>query len=221
MPNARTSRNKRLLQGARSRDEILDAASRIMSARGFDGTSVADIARESGLPNSSIYWHFSSKAGILAAVMERGAQRFFADVAPPPRQPGEDPGDYLRRTLPGSGQAFAAHQDFWRLFVVLLISNDNAEVAEIIARVRQHGRDSLARHLAAAYDGHGEAAALRVTSAIADFALVGFDGIFLFMQAHPGAPTEPLIDQLAESLAELGSRILHGGQPEPARLAES
>ena len=63
MPTTKKGPSKRLLQGAKSRDEILDAAMRMMSVRGFDGTSVADIARESGLPNSSIYWHFNSKAG--------------------------------------------------------------------------------------------------------------------------------------------------------------
>lgn len=78
--------DKQKLQGERPREEILDVASWMMSTRGFEGTSVADIARELGLPNSLIYWHFNSRAGILAAVMERGAERFFeaAGLTDPP-----------------------------------------------------------------------------------------------------------------------------------------
>ena len=58
-----------------------------MAARGYSGTSVSDIARESGLPASSIYWHFASKTGVLTAVMERGAARFFGDLETVGRRP--------------------------------------------------------------------------------------------------------------------------------------
>lgn len=48
-------------------------ASRLMATRGYDGTSISALAKSSGLPASSIYWHFGSKEGVLKAVMERGA----------------------------------------------------------------------------------------------------------------------------------------------------
>ncbi len=85
------ARTKRQLQGDQSREEILDAATRLMAARGYAGTSVSDIARESGLPASSIYWHFASKTGVLTAVMERGAARFFGDLEAADPQPGGPP----------------------------------------------------------------------------------------------------------------------------------
>ena len=37
---------------------------------------------------SSVYHYFGSKDGILLAVMERGADRFFADLPDLTRQPG-------------------------------------------------------------------------------------------------------------------------------------
>lgn len=208
MPTNKNSPNKRLLQGARSREEILDAAERMMSVRGYDGTSVADIARESGLPNSSIYWHFNSKAGIIAAVMERGAERFFARVAPRPVQPGDTPRAYLRRMLRHSSDAYAQHPEFWRLFVLLLLSNHNPDIATIIDRVRARGREALRGVLAAAYSGEGEQAAARVADALADFALASFDGAFLGIQASPAPATERIVDQLADSLVFLAGGML-------------
>ena len=51
-----------------------------MATSGYAATSISDIRRACGLPPSSIYWHFGSKEGVLAAVMERGAERFFAAI---------------------------------------------------------------------------------------------------------------------------------------------
>lgn len=198
-------RNKRLEQGARSRDEILDAAERMMSARGFDGTSVADIARESGLPASSIYWHFNSKAGILAAVMERGAERFFRDVRPSPAEPGESPELHLHRSMREIGAVFVAHPEFLRLFMLLLLEAEGPEIIEIVTRVRRRGRQSLLDLLNATLTPWGPVAQ-PVSERIVDFALAGFDGAFLALQA--GSPTshDTLMAQLAHSLVSLADR---------------
>src|SRR5260370_9149901 len=51
-----------------------------MATRGYAATSISDIRKACGLPPSSIYWHFGSKEGVLAAVMERGADRVFAAI---------------------------------------------------------------------------------------------------------------------------------------------
>ena len=77
--------------------------------------------------------------------MERGAERFFADVAPQPLQPDDTPAVYLRRRVRESAEVFATHPEFWRLFVLLMLSNDNPDVTEIVQRVRDHGRGSLQR----------------------------------------------------------------------------
>ena len=143
VPTTKKGPSKRLQQGAKSRDEILDAAMRMMSVRGFDGTSIADIARESGLPNSSIYWHFNSKAGILAAVMERGAERFFADVAPQPLPAGRHPGRLPAPQVARVGRGVRDTSRVLATVLLLMLSNDNPDVTEIVQRVRDHGRGSL------------------------------------------------------------------------------
>ena len=62
---------------ARERDEgkrraILAAAKRLFAARGFPGTSVADLAREVELPVGSIYTYFDNKEAVLHTVIEEG-----------------------------------------------------------------------------------------------------------------------------------------------------
>ena len=53
------------------RDQIVDAALRCFSTRGFQRTSMADIIAESGLSAGAIYGHFDSKQHLSLAVAKR------------------------------------------------------------------------------------------------------------------------------------------------------
>lgn len=51
------------------RDEITAAASRLFSERGVAGTTMSEIARRSGLRQSSVYYYFRDKEAILAGIV--------------------------------------------------------------------------------------------------------------------------------------------------------
>src|SRR5215469_6267188 len=51
-----------------TKGELLQAALELFAARGFEGTSVRDIARAVGLSESVLYAHFDSKRAIFDAV---------------------------------------------------------------------------------------------------------------------------------------------------------
>lgn len=52
------------------RDAILKAAKRLFTARGYSGTTLADIAREASVTTSNIYNYFPSKLAVLYALYE-------------------------------------------------------------------------------------------------------------------------------------------------------
>jgi AcrR family transcriptional regulator len=79
----------------RSRELVLDAAERVMAEDGFEAATLARVVAESGIPMSSVYHYYGSKDGILLAVMERGAERFFADLPDWDRRIGR-PGQHWR-----------------------------------------------------------------------------------------------------------------------------
>ncbi|MEZ3498544.1 TetR/AcrR family transcriptional regulator [Pantoea sp. KPR_PJ] len=60
-----------------SRDEILVAARLFAQAHGYTGLNIRGLADEVGIKAASIYYHFSSKAELGAAV----AQRYWEDTA--------------------------------------------------------------------------------------------------------------------------------------------
>ena len=75
-------------RGMKSRELVLDAAERVMAEHGFEAATLARVVEEAGIPLSSVYHYYGSKDGILLAVMERGAERFFDDLPIPNRRLG-------------------------------------------------------------------------------------------------------------------------------------
>lgn len=54
-----------------NRDNVLDAAQRLIYERGYGDMTVAEIARRSGVSKPNVYQMFANKAAILAALIER------------------------------------------------------------------------------------------------------------------------------------------------------
>ncbi|SLN42320.1 HTH-type transcriptional repressor NicS [Pseudoruegeria aquimaris] len=63
--------SKRALQ---TRARIFDAAEQLFAARGFDGASIRDIAREAGVQGALVNHHGGSKEALFHAVVERRAE---------------------------------------------------------------------------------------------------------------------------------------------------
>ncbi len=62
-------------KGLAKRDEILDAALEQFAARGYDRTSVREIARQAGLSQAGLLHHFSTKEELFLEVLRRRDDR--------------------------------------------------------------------------------------------------------------------------------------------------
>src|SRR5215212_8952459 len=60
---------------AAKRDRILDAAERVFAQRGFFAAKVADIAREAGVADGTIYLYFKNKDDLLISLFESRMER--------------------------------------------------------------------------------------------------------------------------------------------------
>lgn len=56
---------------AERHERILEAASRLVRERGFDGIGVADLMKEAGLTHGAFYAHFESKEAMAAEALDR------------------------------------------------------------------------------------------------------------------------------------------------------
>lgn len=64
----------------RHRQEILDAARRLVADHGIEGLTVEQVARQSEFAIGSIYRHFNSKEELILAVVGDFAEGFFEEV---------------------------------------------------------------------------------------------------------------------------------------------
>jgi len=102
-------------QGEESRQRILDAAAKIAGERGYEGTSIALVSERSGLPASSIYWHFEDKDQLIAAVIERSFDRWLEGTrAWLPSKPGTSREEQLSAAIRRTARALADAPHFLR-----------------------------------------------------------------------------------------------------------
>ena len=60
------------------REELTKIAARLFAAKGYQGTSLADLAEELGVQKPSLYHHIASKEDLLWEVARAGAGAFHA-----------------------------------------------------------------------------------------------------------------------------------------------
>ena len=73
------------------REKLLDAATLLIYKQGFNQTSLADIAEESGVPLGNVYYYFKTKDDLVRAVIDDRRQQFREnfvkwDELPDPRE---------------------------------------------------------------------------------------------------------------------------------------
>ena len=63
-------------KGAATRDQILNAASRLIHVQGYHSTSLEDVLRESGVGKGNFYYYFKSKEDLGYAIIDRITEAF-------------------------------------------------------------------------------------------------------------------------------------------------
>ncbi|MGH8893598.1 MAG: TetR/AcrR family transcriptional regulator, partial [Actinomycetes bacterium] len=71
-PQAKAKRDGRArMTGKERREQLLDIGRSLFAAKGFDATSVEEIAQRAGVSKPVVYEHFGGKEGLYAVVVDR------------------------------------------------------------------------------------------------------------------------------------------------------
>jgi len=202
---------KRREQGEASRQAVLDAATNLIATLGYDGMSMSQLAKASGLPSSSIYWHFGSKEGVLAAVMERGATRFFDSVQITEEAKGT-PLERLRFLIGSTAHGLIVeHTQFLEIQLTFRLHDarhESTAVAEVVESVLEGGITAMKRVLRHSFAEYGEEAAGRVADELAQLAVAMVDGVFLHSRRVSSDRVERLTGQMSDALFALGLQVV-------------
>jgi AcrR family transcriptional regulator len=63
------------MSGKERREQLLDIGRALFAQKGFDGTSVEEIAERAGVSKPVVYEHFDGKEGLYAVVVDREVRR--------------------------------------------------------------------------------------------------------------------------------------------------
>jgi AcrR family transcriptional regulator len=189
----------------KSRELVLDAAERVMAEDGFEAATLARVVAESGIPMSSVYHYYGSKDGILLAVMERGAERFFADLPDPDQRMGPA-ARHLTQIVATVVETLERHPRFLRLLIVFALQPPQGEsdVDAVVGRVREMALVRLRKQLSLAFGDDPRSAAI---AQLARFALAAFDGAFIAARTDPDATLEQMLKPLPTALVAVRRQL--------------
>jgi AcrR family transcriptional regulator len=69
------SSQRKRMTGKERREQLLDIGRRLFAERGFEGTSIEEIASQAGVSKPVVYEHFGGKEGLYAVVVDREVER--------------------------------------------------------------------------------------------------------------------------------------------------
>jgi AcrR family transcriptional regulator len=193
-------------RGARSRESVLDSAERLMAEHGYEAATVAALVDEAGIPPSSIYHYFGSKEGVLLAVMERGAERFFQALPDLNRRLGSQT-EHLEGLVEAVAATLERNPDFLRILVVMAtqpVNADGGEVHRVVGRVREMALERLRAQMQIVFGLDREGAD---ADHLARFALAAFDGAFVASQSNPKLRLGDLLRHLPAALIAIRRKL--------------
>jgi AcrR family transcriptional regulator len=120
-PKPRRPYAPRMPPGQR-REQLIDAALRVIVEQGYEGVSIEAIARTAGVTRPVIYDHFPNLGTLLQALIEREENYALAQLAEVvPEVPGEaDPADLFAAGVRRFLDAVASRPDTWRIILLPL-----------------------------------------------------------------------------------------------------
>jgi len=113
-------------------DSLTDVALRVFAERGFDGSSMDDVARAAGIAKASIYHHISGKDELLRRGLDRALSALFAVLDEPGAHAGLPLGrlEYIYRRV----ATLALELRFELTVLVRVRGNSDAERDAMVRR---------------------------------------------------------------------------------------
>ena len=114
-------------------ETVLRGAIELFNRRGYDGTSMGDLARELGFTKSAIYHHVPSKSHLLEQALDEALDGLTAVIAAAEQNDSVGAYERLRQVLRQSVEVLVAHQPAVTL-LLRVRGNSDVELAALRRR---------------------------------------------------------------------------------------
>lgn len=176
---------RRRANGEASRGKIIEAATEIASERGYEATSISAVSERSGLPSSSIYWHFKDKDDLIAAVIQHSFERWRAQVEEIRRSDAGGALASLMASMRDSGEALREAPHFLRLGLMLTLERlpEEPTASRMFREVRRTTRDEVVQQYHRLF---GKDLDERTARTLAVMTIAAADGLFVAREIEGG-----------------------------------
>jgi AcrR family transcriptional regulator len=114
-----------------NKDAILDAAEVLFAEKGFAATTIKDIGQAAACNSALLYYYYTDKEGLYAAVLERVVQRIIA-MGTAALDEQHDPALAIQAVLSGQARLMQHHPAAIRLIGRELLAGDASRAGAII-----------------------------------------------------------------------------------------
>lgn len=179
---------------AQRRKEILAAARRCFSVRGFHATGMAHIAKEFGMSAGHIYNYFPSKNAIIEAIVQEGMEEFYANHEAFKACQGDY--DKLSEHLSSTFERLFNNERMCLSLEILSAASHDPNLQAML-----HENDRKVRGYLREAAGYVEGDCDRLIDARVDLMMAQFEGIGLRKLRNPDFDIEMVTKLMAERLA--------------------
>jgi AcrR family transcriptional regulator len=178
------------------REELTRIAARLFAERGYQGTSLADLATELGMQKPSLYHHIASKEDLLWEIAWEGAEAFHAGLD---GVPADAPAtERIRRALHAHLAAVSGQLDIATVFVREWRYLEGERRERFVAERRRY--EERIREL---FREGVEGSELRTDLDVSTAALLFLSAAnWAYTWLRPGSDTEQLADRLYAALLD-------------------
>ncbi len=116
--------------------QLIETAERLFSKKGFDGTSVRDIAEEAGINVAMISYYFGSKEKLMEAIFEVKIGRVQMRVEELLKDSTMSPIQKVYTLIEEHIERVLSSQQFYRIMICEQVSNSNPSITEKVKKLK-------------------------------------------------------------------------------------
>lgn len=172
-----------LVRGSDNRARLVSAACRVLSEKGYEATTVKEIARAAGVSPGLFHYYFASKDELLLDVLKQASEQFgeaiaeFRAALPATR--------FIEAAMNQAQEQIAREPHQFRLrYELFALGLRNPAFLPAVGELLAGGRQRIAQSVQAV-TGDGDEGDRARTDALATLLLACFDGLALQLIAQP------------------------------------
>jgi AcrR family transcriptional regulator len=129
----RTRRRSAPAPDRNGRERLLAAAVDLFAERGYAAAGIAEICARADVAKTALYWHFESKEGLLAAVIEAIGSHWIEQIQKAAYQEG-DPEQRIRRLVEEWRRILLEQPELLRLPMIAQLEQGKSQRARLALR---------------------------------------------------------------------------------------